>query len=171
MVLVEDVKGCADKKEEQGRRDAEQSVGQYASPSLRFGRCCHVALHHSLVCAIGGDIGEEGSYKYSPECGLTKVEAKVTEVKFMVSYSLAEDVCHAIGNLTHNSHNCQQRTAKEDDNLQGISPDDCLNTTRHSVEEAEDAHEGDADEDIDACDYIDGDGRQKEDDTHAAYLK
>ena len=170
-MAVEGPQRRAHQKEEDGGRNGQCGVDVDAFAGFAFGGGGQVALNDGLVGAVGGDVGEEGCDQHGPHGRLAQVESRRSEVELPGFGGRCDDGSEILGELEADDDQHRDGGAQEHDDLQGFGPRHGFDTAHECISEAQDAHQGYAEEDVETRDDVEGDRWQQQHDAHASDLE
>jgi hypothetical protein len=158
---IEDKEAGSDEKEEGELEKDDDSGGEQGEAGLTQVASGEQALHHELVCSVGGH-GEEGAAEESgPEgVGLGEVECEVKEVKPTRDGSDLVDPIPASRDMRAQGGNGDEGSSDVYRHLYDVGPDNGGQASFEGVDESEERDDGDREGGVgaDGDAYNDGDG-------------
>lgn len=172
--LVERIKGDSQTKEDQRAEDRHPHGGFERTRRIFLSGRRDIALHDILTARVGNErVEEEGNEEDDEGRGTVfdiKIAGQVAE-QFGVGDGRLPNGPYSTVDLEKDKGEAKNRTANENDSLDGVGPYHRFDATHNGVDDAKDANDDNTGDHIDRTHLSQRDGRQVEDNGNAPYVK
>ena len=167
MLLVENEERGADGEERDAARHDHGGERPHRPAGLFgvFGR--EGALHHDLIFRIRNQV-DDGEHDEGPDRGSEQIEAPVEGVHLGVLIGDPDEFRQAAVDARDHVADREKCAAEHDEDLEHVGPNDRLHAAKQRVGDGDDAHQHDAQNDIESGDRGQGERREKQHGAHAA---